>query len=400
MKHLTLVTFLFLVCHFSMAQFFHEQLPDGSGFGIEFERPDTITSLKAFERNDTSRFLTIPEYENLVASYFGRNTKFEKQRIEDEENIFVCIRFKEEGIWFRYTFWIRLLDDGRPAFRQRIFVDPDVEDNLDENDLLVFQADYHVFEIFDPMYSSDKLESIEGNNILKYIEDLLTFRCKVRGEAWYALDYPEFGYLTSHRTGLYGSNEESYIDVWREQRVHNRLHECYLGRKNITGNSSFFFLCYPIGDVQSLFMTGTPWMQYHQFSKSEKEFSWEISDEVKFMEQRSYYVGLNGLSKRYSKVDFSLAEQIPYLNGFRHGTHIQDAGAYHESFKYIDLNTYVYDELINEVEIRFNDSRTNLSIDENITKYDFSEEVREAKKAIRRYKRHCRKWNIARAKRK
>lgn len=396
-KSALLCILMLVIVHSSRAQFFHTKLDRWNGFGIEFERPDTITSLSAFDRNDTTRFLSFDSLVALARAYGGYNTSFEKQQIKDENNVFTCIRFKTEGIWFRYTFWIRLLENGQPAFRQRIYVDPDLNDYVDSNDLLVFQADYHVFEVYDPRFSPDPIDSLENTAILEYIDDKLTLMCKLHGEAWYALNYPEYGYVTTHTTGLYGDDYPQYIEVWTEQRALNDLHEFYLGRENISGGSSFFFLCYPVGDVQALFLTGTPWVQYHQFAKMKRPFSTKIVKKVKPMGQRNYYVGLDGVNYRYSTVDLLLAEEVSYLNGFEHGYTIQYESTDTSGIEKIRASQYAYDEFIKEVELEIKSENIVEEIDPVIFEGIF-DPIEQKGKAYRSYKKHCRKWRIARTK--
>lgn len=394
-KRNILLSTALLCCLAASAQHFRKPFPPGNGFGIPFTRPDTVTSLKAFEQNDTTRFVSPSELEQLRKDYVGDGTFFEKQSIRDEQNLFVCFRYKEDGIWFRYTFWIRLLNDGRPAFRQRVYVDPDLNDKNDANDLLVFQADYQVFELFNPYFSSDKPESLEGTAVFSYLENLLAYTCQFDVRTWLALGYPELDQVRGHSTGVRGSTFPVLNGNMSHQRSFNPLHEIYLGVNDKSGeHSSLYFLCYPIGDVKALFMTGSIWTSYHQFARTKRPFKLEVSEKVTDIGEGDYFIGLNGMEKIYDEVDHSLYFQTSYINGFQHGIQLWNMHTVQDSLREVRFNFFVYGEQINENRTVFTKDLKDVHDYENDLYVDFASGAKSINKACRRYKRHCRKWKI------
>ncbi len=297
---------------------------------------------------------------------------YEEQRIEEGENIHLSFRFRQTGIWFRYTFWLHYTADGRHALRQRVYLDFNSEDLEDENDLLVYQDHYLAFQVLQPFPNEVTALLPEGRlDQLYYLENILKKTCVDKMGPWSPADLPEFGIVTAHSTGLYGNELAKEIFDWQESRLYNRNHELYLGIEELTGMNSVFFLFYPIGDVQALYPTGTPWIQYSQFFKSKKAYSTEIST-IDFMKNRSYLIALHQAHREYNHNGTMALEQV-YLNGFLHGP----------------STTYFYEEnKLNSLKI------DHYSFGQVVNSTGYRKGKRAAKKGHRAYKKYCRKWKI------
>lgn len=392
----------FLLSSFMVnGQYLRNHVLSTESYGIDFQQPDTITTLKAFQRNNPAKFLT-EEVENqrLSIKEDAVYKDYEKQRIVDGQNIFLCFRIKDHGMWTRHTYWIHFDKSGvRPVFRQRVYIDADSSDLSDGNDVLVFQTNYHAFEICDATGSDDEVTELKGLKMLEYIEELITFNFRLHADPWITTSYPEYGNITSHEKGLYYNTYPAYAIGGLGQQRYNPNHELYLGIQSLTlDSSSLFILFYPIGDVLALHSTGDTWIKYQQFYASKNNFELKLSKKLTFMGFRKYFVGLQGTYSRYY-YDGVIAEQYYNMNGYSHGPHITNSeygGKVSGGFRtgYIKIVLYYYDYLSEsiylskEAEIGIHSSTWDYMSD------TYMEDHKEIKKAYRKYKKHCRKWHL------
>lgn len=326
--------------------------------------------------------------------------EYEKQRIADGENIFLCFRINDHGMWTRHTYWIHFDKSGiRPVFRQRVYIDADLSDLRDDNDALVFQTNYYAFEMFEPVSTDDDVSELTGVKMLEYIENLITYAFREHADAWIDLSYPEYGIITGHQNGIYNSSYPALAPGWMNQRIYNPNHEHYLGIRSLnTDSSSLYVLFYPIGDVMALHSTGVTWVKYHQFYKSKESFELKLSQKVEYMRDRRYFVGLQGFHSLYSE-DGNIINEYSNMNGFRHGAFV--ANSEYADFKtsvstgYIYVDMYYYGYLAERISM-YKDVEIGIhrSAWESMNN-SYMLDIKEIKKAYRNYKRHCRKWQIA-----
>lgn len=391
---------------FSYSQGLRKHLAPGQSYGIPFHKPDTVTTLNAFERSDKKKFFTKEILENRLSIASDEFEKeYEKQRIVEGENIFLCFRINDHGMWTRHTYWIHFDKDGtRPVFRQRVYIDYDSTDLSDDNDMLVFQLNYYAFQIFEAVSSDDDVSELKGLKMLEYIEKLISYSFREHADAWIDHSYPEYGIITSHQNGIYYSSYPAFAPGAINQQVYNENHELYLGIRSLeTDSSSLYMLFYPIGDVLALHPSGEIWVKYNQFYRTNENFKLKISEDVKFMGDRSYFVGLQGKYSLHSD-DGNILDEYYNLNGYRHGAYIMNSeyggevtsGKYTVGYitGYINVDMYYYGylaeriSLIKEAEIGIHTSKWE-SMNDN-----YMIDAKKIKMAYKDYRKHCRKWKL------
>lgn len=388
------------------SQGLRKHLISNQSYGIPFHKPDTITTLKAFERNDQSKFLT---KEVLADKYAIPSDEFEldfeKQRIVDGENVYLCLRINDHGMWTRHTYWIHFDKSGtRPVFRQRVYIDADVNDMTDENDLLVFQTNYYAFQIFEAVSTDDEVTELKGLKMLEYIEELIIYSFREHADAWIDHGYPEYGIITGHQNGMYYSSYPAHAPGSLNQRINNPNHEHYLGIQRLeVDSSSLYILFYPIGDVLALHPSGKMWVQYHQFYRSKDDFEIKLSEKMKFMHYRRYFVGLQGTHSLHTE-DGNIVDEYNNLNGYRHGHFIANSeyggeitsGNYVIGHRtgYIYVDMYYFGYLTERISM-YKDAETGIHRSTWESMHDsYMNDIKEIKKAYRAFKRHCRKWKL------
>lgn len=412
MKALILLLISLFSLGFCHAQYYHKKMSNPDSFGIPFTKPDTLTSLVAFNNNDQQKFLSFSEMDELYMSLSSDTMYYEEQRIEEGENIFLNFRFRQTGVWYRCTFWLHYTKTNQHAFRQRVFLDFNTNDVDDNNDLLVFQAHYVAFDILQSFPTSVTRKLPTGRmDQLYYLEDIIKETCVDRIHPFSPADDPEFGYVTGHTAGIYGDVSIYELD-WLEQKIKNRNHELYLGDSQSDSNS-VNFLFYPIGDIQAFYPTGLPRLQYSQFYRLKKPYSTKIKgdkvygvSELDFLEARSYFIGLNGWQLSYN-TDGTPSSHGFFLHGEEHGPH--STYYYNENDEVsIRILMYYYGYVSNEWYYRkskFYQSAFDLQnykwndvyaikLDLGSYQPDTIDNLKEAKKAYRKYTKQCRKWKI------
>lgn len=391
----SIVVFVTLLFHFNgMCQDWHIPLEKGESFGIPFFITDTCTNEIAFNSNNTNRFFSNAEQDSLLENYNHRRSdglNYEVQRIVEGDNIFTNVRFKGDQMWFRYSFWIHFIDGNRPSFRQRVYIEPNLNDLSDANDLLVFQANYAAFGIFD-YYSIVPEGKLEGIAILKYIEKLLVMNCHRNAKPWYVCPVPEFGNVSSVNYEIMGSDlEPIYSD---HDKVDDNF-ELYLGFKLhpiASAEGTLYIQFFPVGNFKALHVTGKPWINFNQFYRSKKSFTYQIKTSMQPLYKRDCTIGIHGVFQEYTS-DGHLFDECYFLYGSRHGPRFKYAIEKDKSQSRIIAEIYRYGLLFEFYETDLSDC-SNLKSDWVFYAEHELNGIKELKRSKRSYKKYLKKWGI------
>lgn len=309
-------------------------------FGIHFERPDTITTLEAFNRNDTTRFLT-DRQTYLERYYYAKHSPYyQKQRIADGENTFLNFRYKGDHYWFRHTFWIYLKNNKIPALRHRVFIEHDLKDTLDQNDLLVYQVNYLAAQVTDPYHKKQEFNP-ETTFILDWMEAQIPYMYYDGFLDWFYIDYSQRHQIANQEYGNSGNwPTDEYVNTRSINPWYLNLRQLYLGRSP-EHPLDLFMLMFVVGDVKGYYPNGQEMISYKGFLNRKKEFQLKVIKREKWLHRytarryvsrftthsidyaldKLYSTGIDGKFVMYYR-NGAIHYSCEYVNGLKHGTQV------------------------------------------------------------------------------